>query len=1048
MSANRGIVRWTVGKWQYAPALIAMVLVLLALLFIWHEIERNREADLRHLFDHEAQRISTKIEERMSAYSQILRAGGAFFAGSEQVNREEWHRFVKTMDLDHTYRGIQGVGFSVFIPQEKLAEHVAQIRQQGFVDYGVSPPGSRENYSSIIYLEPFSGRNLRAFGFDMLSEPTRHAAMTMARDRGDVTFSGKVRLIQETQTDIQPGILAYYPIYKHGSPTQTVTQRRNALIGWVYSPYRTYDLFTPMLAQQLTGVRLEVFDGNGLAATNLLFDSEGLNEQQKTKQESPGITTVQKLQLNGRAWTLRYTALPDFARSQQLSSLWVDKANLTVIGILALGLTLAVVRVRARATKLANHLTASLRQSESQLREAQNLAKLGNWHVRFGKDQNGDVWYISKELRHLWGYTDDTLITMDTGIARMPPEDQVLAKNCWDAAKAGKGPNEWMHRIIVDDQIRWMRVVAKFTFDEHGNAVEASGTNQDITEQKNLEDAREEALNRLLNIARNLPGVVYQFRLRPDGSSCFPFSSDAMQQIYGLTPEEVREDATRVFERLHPDDYIQVIASIQESARALTPWRLDYRVKYPDGRVRWLSGHALPQREADGGTLWHGFISDVTERKQIEEKMAELNRDFVELLENTGDFIYFKDRDSRILFCSQTMAKITRHANWRDMIGKHDLEIFPIDTARIYYEEELPIFNEGKPLLNKEDPYFDEFGQKGWVSTSKWPVKDATGAVVGLFGISRDITERKQNEAKLRLAANVFTHSREGIMITDPDVQITDVNEAFTRITGYSRADVLGQKPSLLSSGRQSPAFYKTMWRDLNEQGYWGGEIWNRRKNGDYYAALLTISAVRDTGGQTTQYVGFFSDITQFKEQEQRLNHIAHYDPLTSLPNRLLFVDRLHQAMAQAQRRNDYHMALAYIDLDGFKAVNDNHGHEAGDMLLITVASRMKQTLREGDTLVRLGGDEFVAILIDLENTNACVPMLSRLLDAASTPVVLGETSLQVSASIGVSFYPQDKEINADQLLRQADRAMYQAKLAGKNQYRIFDENNDEANPD
>ncbi len=307
-----------------------------------------------------------------------------------------------------------------------------------------------------------------------------------------------------------------------------------------------------------------------------------------------------------------------------------------------------------------------------------------------------------------------------------------------------------------------------------------------------------------------------------------------------------------------------------------------------------------------------------------------------------------------------------------------------------------------------------------------------------IYAVASDITERKRADAKLQLAASVFEHAREGIMITEPDGTIIDVNETFTRITGYTREDALGQNPRILSSGRHDAAYFAAMWRGLLELGYWYGEIWNRRKDGEIFAEMQAISAVRDDAGTVQHYVSLFSDITAIKEHQSQLEHIAHFDALTNLPNRVLLADRLQQAMAQAQRRGQQ-LAVVYIDLDGFKAINDGHGHEAGDQVLVTLARRMKQVLREGDSLARIGGDEFVAVLIDLEDMAASLPMLGRLLAASAQPVQVGELSVQVSGSLGVTFYPQAQEIDADQLLRQADQAMYQAKVAGKNRFHLFD---------
>ena len=319
--------------------------------------------------------------------------------------------------------------------------------------------------------------------------------------------------------------------------------------------------------------------------------------------------------------------------------------------------------------------------------------------------------------------------------------------------------------------------------------------------------------------------------------------------------------------------------------------------------------------------------------------------------------------------------------------------------------------------------------------------RDDAGKVQGVFAAARDVTERKKAEASIQ-ASSVFTYAREGIMITHANGTILNVNDAFTRITGYSREEVLGKNPRLLSSGRQDREFYAAMWADMTQKGHWYGDVWNRRKNGELYVEALTITAVRGVDGATEHFVALFTDITAIREHQSQLEHMAHFDALTNLPNRLLLSDRLRQGLVQAERRGRT-LAVIYLDLDGFKAINDLHGHEAGDQLLITLADRMKQSLREGDTVARLGGDEFVAIMGDLADVEACVPMLNRLLANAARPVLVGKLNLQVSASIGVTFYPQELDIDADQLLRQADQAMYQAKVAGKGRYHVFDAQQD-----
>ncbi|WP_153108759.1 bifunctional diguanylate cyclase/phosphodiesterase [Propionivibrio limicola] len=312
-----------------------------------------------------------------------------------------------------------------------------------------------------------------------------------------------------------------------------------------------------------------------------------------------------------------------------------------------------------------------------------------------------------------------------------------------------------------------------------------------------------------------------------------------------------------------------------------------------------------------------------------------------------------------------------------------------------------------------------------------------------LLATFSDITERRQNEVRQQRAASVFSHAREGIMITEADGTIVEVNEAFSRITGYTYEEAIGQNPRIIKSGFQDADFYRSMWESLIQSGYWYGELWNRNKSGELFAALTDITAVYDAAGKVQNYVALFSDITQMKEYQRQLEHVAHYDSLTGLPNRVLLADRLRQSMVLSMRRG-LSLAVLYLDLDGFKPVNDRYGHDVGDKLLQTVAQRMKDVLREGDTISRIGGDEFVAVLVDLEHEPDCLPVLERLLHAASMPLPVNGHTIEVSASIGVTFYPQDKG-DADLLMRHADQAMYHAKQEGKNRYYVFDVVQDEA---
>lgn len=458
-----------------------------------------------------------------------------------------------------------------------------------------------------------------------------------------------------------------------------------------------------------------------------------------------------------------------------------------------------------------------------------------------------------------------------------------------------------------------------------------------------------------------------------------------------------------------------------------------------DGQEYQIADSAAPIRNAANEIVGVVLVfSNVTEQYRIESALQQEQQFSKLIIDNLpGIFYLYTYPDCRLVMWNklhETLLGFTAE----EMLGRHVWEWHEPEArgALQKHIEELKRVGQtnAEAVLVAKDgrriPYF------------LTGIRFETSKQAYFMGVGIDISERKQAEERLHLAASVFSHAREGILITTADGTIIDVNDSFTRITGYLREEALGANPRLLSSGRHGKSFYATLWRDLITKGHWYGELWNRRKDGEIFATMQAISAVRDAQGIIQRYVSLFSDITALKEHEKQLEHMAHYDVLTTLPNRVLLADRLHQAMAQTQRRGHL-LAVAYIDLDGFKAVNDTYGHRAGDQLLIALADHMKQTLREGDTLARLGGDEFVAVLLDLDDIAASEPMLSRLLAAAAQAVPVGEYVHQVSASLGVTFYPQAEEVDADQLLRQADQAMYQAKLSGKNRYHVFDADQD-----
>jgi len=319
------------------------------------------------------------------------------------------------------------------------------------------------------------------------------------------------------------------------------------------------------------------------------------------------------------------------------------------------------------------------------------------------------------------------------------------------------------------------------------------------------------------------------------------------------------------------------------------------------------------------------------------------------------------------------------------------------------------------------------------------PVLDENGKVVRLVGTNVDISEHKRIERSQRQAAAVFNSTDQGIIVTDARARIISVNRAFTAITGYSETEILVGGFRLLQSKRQNASFYHDLWRSLCEDGRWQGEIWNKRKNGEIYPEWLTVSAVRDEAGALLNYVGVFSDITPLKDSERRLQHIAHHDPLTDLPNRLLLADFLERSVSRA-RRTGAMGAVLFIDLDRFKTVNDSLGHAAGDALLVLAVRRLRERLRASDLLSRHGGDEFVVVLEDIAEAEDAGRIAEKLIAALSEePFELGDApEVCLGASIGISLFPSDAACAAE-LIQYADTALYEAKAQGRGSYRYFD---------
>ncbi|WP_296808703.1 EAL domain-containing protein [Thiocapsa sp.] len=489
---------------------------------------------------------------------------------------------------------------------------------------------------------------------------------------------------------------------------------------------------------------------------------------------------------------------------------------------------------------------------------------------------------------------------------------------------------------------------------------------------------------------------------------------------------------------------VEVLAVFRQIAG--TNWRLIAKVDRAEVMaplrvlVYWVSLVALAALSVLGTSgyfFWR--LQQRTHRLEMAAQAAEKDRLLLKFYElpfigmgitspRTKRWIRFNDRLCEIFgYSRDELAETT----WVELTYPPDLNA---DLAE--FERVLAGKSDGYAM---EKRYLRKDGRIVHAEIDVRVVRHEDGSIDYFVGTVADISERKRQEERLRLAAALFDNTREGVVVTDRDSRILQVNTAFVELTGYGEEEVVGRTPSLLRSDCHDAAFFDAMWRSIDETGHWQGELWNLRKNGEPYPVLLNISAVRDDAGQVIQYVGAFSDLTRIKESESRLDFLVHHDPLTELPNRLLLVSRLDHAIDVAAREGQL-VALLLLDLDRFKDVNDSFGHPAGDVLLRQTARRLGSCLAAADTLARLGGDEFAILLEDIVDPQAAARVGERLIAALGETTRLPDGSeVRIGASIGISVYAGQDE-DAGEMLRQADAALYRAKAGGRSRFDYYTE--------
>ncbi len=543
------------------------------------------------------------------------------------------------------------------------------------------------------------------------------------------------------------------------------------------------------------------------------------------------------------------------------------------------------------------------------------------------------------------------------------------------------------------------------------------------------------------SLIHNLDGLVYCCLY--DANWTMVFLNGDCRQLTGYDAASFLSARTHCWEEItHSKDRSRVRRIIENAVLTSRKFVAEYRIIDANGRVKWVSERGSPIYDDNGKIeAIEGFLQDISTLKFGEMAAQAAEERFRSIFENAIHGIYQTSKDGIYLNVNPALARIYGYGTPADLlhgISNIDSQLY-VDSGK--RDEFIALMNRLGQVKNFEARVYLKNGEIIWISENSREVRDPDGKLKYYEGTIEDITARKMMETELRIAATAFeTHG--SMMITDTNKVILKVNKAFTETTGYTAEDAIGKTPSMLRSGRHNADFYQAAWESIHRNGTWEGEIWDRRKSGEIYPKWLTISAVKGEDGKVTHYVGSHLDITERKAAEEKILQLAFYDPLTHLPNRRLLMDRLQHALASNSRIGN-EGALLFIDLDNFKTLNDTLGHSIGDLLLQQVAQRLHSCVREADTVARLGGDEFIVLLECLseqafEAAAQTEAIGEKILVALNQPYWLIKRQYYCTASIGATML-DGKSHTADELMKQADIAMYQAKKAGRNAMRFFD---------
>ena len=1008
------------NSWVLAVFVLSLALALTGAAAIWQQQQARTEA--KAVLALQAERLQSDVIRRLTLSTYGLKgARGAMAASGNKFNRAAFRAYVASRDLPREFPGAHGFGFIESVERGQLDKFTAAQRTGGAPDFAVRSPGTESPLYVVLQLEP-TPLNGPAWGLDAGADPALRQAIEQAVTSGEATLSSPVTLAQDLK--LGSSFVMLVPVYRGGRDPGTPTLRRAALLGLLYAPLvpdevlkgaadasaavldlrlsaRTLDgSMTPLLATQ---------DGKPLTGD----DASSLDLSKAALAEQHSFT------INGSEFLLE-TALSQAAAVNLLGTGSVEFViGGTMFSVLLAFSAFLLSAGRARAEALAQSMTADLARLATVASRTTNAVII--------TDAARRITWVNAGFTRITGYTADEVMGLSPGaLLRSQHSDPDTVLLMTEAVKAGRACQVEVLNRGKDGRDYWLDIEIQPLLDSTGQLTGFMAIESDITSRKQAELALSQERNRLADILASQTELIFRFA----ADNRMLFVNEAFCRFFELRADDVLNQPWAPM--VHAED----LPLVQQALAQLTPGHptvtVENRVTTGRGETRWGQFVSRSFFDSLGQLVETQTVArDITQRKHLEAQVQEAHESVQDLYDNAPCAYYSLDGHGRFLQIN-SLGLSWLGCPAEAVIGKLGLTDFLTNVGCADFAIQFPNLKTHGRLSGVELDLIGGDGKARRVSVSATAIYDSHGQFLRTRSAMFDITETD----RIRQQLHQLTQDQQAMLETDlvgiakaKNRRTTWRNRALEAMFGYAEGELIDAPTRLLYADDASYDALVTAASPALKMGQrYRTQLRMRRKDGSQFWVDLSGSLL-PTGDGTSLWL--MVDISHSKAHEERMERAALHDPLSGLPNRLLLADRLNQALQSAQR-SGHQLTLAYMDLNGFKQINDTYGHDAGDEVLKVVAARLQSGLRATDTVARLGGDEFVVLLSPTNSPAEAEPVLSRLLDMLIQPITLtGGVQVAVGSSLGVAHYPAHGRV-ADALMQHADQAMYVNKRAGK----------------